>query len=459
MNQTNESEPSLLRVDIEGMTCPNCETLIERRFAAIPGVRSVSARAADGAALIDHDGSVDIAALQASLHDEIYRVAPAGEGVRARNTGRDYLEIAAALVIVLGLYLLLKRFNLAPDSIGVSDDTSYGLAFLIGLVASVSTCMAVTGGLLVAAAAKYNESTGTAPGVQRLAPLLYFNLGRVISYTAFGGAIGALGSALTLSAHTNGILTLAVSAVMIVLGLQMLKLLPSFGWLMPKTSSALAHKLHDLAGKEAKGGAFILGAATFFLPCGFTQALQLYVLANGSATIGALTMLAFALGTLPALMSLSALASFARGAFQRHFLKFAGAAVVVFGLLNVQAGLVLTNGDMNAPAADQVASSAISTPIPEGPAQMLTMKVDGLDYFPNRFTVIAGQPVEWRIDGKGASGCGRMLISPGLGIRAILEDSGDTIIRFVPREPGDYAFNCGMGMMTRNSAITVVPQG
>jgi hypothetical protein len=63
---------------------------------------------------------------------------------------------------------------------------------------------------------------------------------------------------------------------------------------MPKF---LAHKIHDLTEKEVKGGAFILGASTFFLPCGFTQALQLYVLAKGSFTTGALTMLAFALGT------------------------------------------------------------------------------------------------------------------------------------------------------------------
>ena len=75
---------------------------------------------------------------------------------------------------------------------------SYGLAFLIGLVASVSSCLAVTGGLLVALAAKYNETNPYLTDRQRLIPPLYFNLGRIISYTLLGGAIGALGSALTL---------------------------------------------------------------------------------------------------------------------------------------------------------------------------------------------------------------------------------------------------------------------
>ncbi len=49
---------------------------------------------------------------------------------------------------------------------------SYALVFLIGLVASISTCIAVTGGLLVAVAAKYHEASGALTGVQRLRPLL-----------------------------------------------------------------------------------------------------------------------------------------------------------------------------------------------------------------------------------------------------------------------------------------------
>ena len=89
----------------------------------------------------------------------------------------------------------------------------------------------------------------------------------------------------------------------------------------------MAQRIHGLAERGNNQTAFLLGGLTFFLPCGFTQALQLYVLAKGDVLTGALTMLAFALGTLPALLSLSALSSFAKGAFQRHFLKVAGAAV------------------------------------------------------------------------------------------------------------------------------------
>jgi sulfite exporter TauE/SafE len=44
------------------------------------------------------------------------------------------------------------------------------------------------------------------------------------------------------------------------------------------------------------------GALTFFLPCGFTLAMQAYAITTGSAMTGALTMMTFALGTAPGLL-------------------------------------------------------------------------------------------------------------------------------------------------------------
>ena len=159
------------------------------------------------------------------------------------NTPRDYLEIAAAFAILVGLVFTLRHFALLPHGISVSDTVSLGLAFVIGLVASVSSCIAVTGGLLVAVAAKYNASHAHLTGWQRLQPHLYFNAGRLVSYALLGGAVGALGSALMLSPTANGALTLVASAIMIVLGLQMLGLLSPLGRLMPSDpqSGGTAH--------------------------------------------------------------------------------------------------------------------------------------------------------------------------------------------------------------------------
>src|SRR5437763_7398084 len=288
----------------------------------------------------------------------------------AKNAPRDYVEIGAAFLIIVAILFGLGQLALLPNQFGVSETMSYGLVFVIGLVASVSSCIAVTGGLLVAVAAKYNEASAALTPMQRIKPHIYFNAGRILSYTLLGGAIGALGSALTLSPQINGLLTLVASAVMILLGLQMLRLLPALTRFLPTMPKSFSHFIHDLAERDANGGAFVLGAATFFLPCGFTQALQLYVLAKGSFAVGALTMLAFSLGTLPALLSLSAISSLARGGLQRHFLKFAGAAVIVLGIANIQYGLVLAGAGMNA------ASVAPSTPPAEAPPAQIAAAQD-----------------------------------------------------------------------------------
>jgi len=320
------------------------------------------------------------------------------------NSPRDYAEIGAAFVILAGIVLALDRLDLLPQHLALSDKMSYGLVFAIGLVASISSCMAVTGGLLVAVAAKYNDLSGNLTNLQRLKPHLYFNVGRIASYTLFGGAVGVLGSTLTLTPEVNGILTILASAVMILLGLQMLRLFPALARFMPTMPKAFSHRIHDLAENETRGGAFLLGASTFFLPCGFTQALQLYVLAKASFATGALTMLAFSLGTAPALLSLSAVSSFATGAFQQRFLKLAGAAVIVLGIVNIQYGLVLAGGDLGSPPiADKTKPSTVAMlqSTPTGEMQIAVMRVVGYEYIPNRFTITQGVPVEWRIDGQG----------------------------------------------------------
>src|SRR5436190_5237588 len=95
-----------------------------------------------------------------------------------QNSPRDYVEIGAAFVVLVGILFVLKQLDFLPQRFAVSDDMSYALVLVIGIVASVSTCMAVTGGLLVAVAAKYNEASTKLTSAQRLKPHLYFNAGR-----------------------------------------------------------------------------------------------------------------------------------------------------------------------------------------------------------------------------------------------------------------------------------------
>jgi sulfite exporter TauE/SafE len=86
---------------------------------------------------------------------------------------------------------------------------------------------------------------------------------------------------------------------------------------------------------------FIVGIATFFLPCGFTQSMQIYTLSTGNYWAGSLTMLFFALGTLPVLLILSfGSFSFVGKKGSGIFYKTAGLIVIFFGIYDLINSLV-----------------------------------------------------------------------------------------------------------------------
>lgn len=442
---------------IHGMHCPNCDVLVEQKLRTVEGIREVNADYTTGKTEITHSGELDVETLRNAIAEDGYDIS-AWEDEAAVNPRFDLIQTAAIVILLIGSYVFLRQQGLLPDNLTIPDTIGYSVAFLVGLVASVSTCMAVTGGLLVAVAARYNAATIHLTAAQRFRPHLYFNLGRIASYTILGGAIGAVGSVLSFSPQTNGILILLASSLMIALGLNMLGILPSVRILPLGLSKSVSNKIRSFSEKHVTGGAFTLGALTFFLPCGFTQALQLYVLSKGSFPTGALIMLAFSLGTLPALISLSALSSFVTGAFQRHFLKVAGAVVVILGLFNIENGLTLSAvGSESAALAPTGPATATHQPVPiVNGKQIVEMEVVRYKYKPHKFTVVAGLPVEWRIDAKKAAPCGRILIAPKIGVRQFLSSSETTVIDFTPSEGGKIRFNCGMGMMSRGASFTVI---
>lgn len=372
-----------------------------------------------------------------------------------KNDLFDYLQIGATFFGIVVIYLMIKSSGWAGADIGSYDSASYGLVFVMGLVAAVSSCMAITGGLLISVSSEWAKNHPEMTGWQKFRPLLHFNIGRLFFYGLLGGLVGWIGSALKLSSGTSATVTLIAGLVMLFLGLHLLQLIPSrASRLIPKMPQAFARRIRDFEKHEHPMAPFLLGGATFFLPCGFTQALQLYALSTGSFKTGALTLFVFALGTLPALLSFSALTSFMRGTFKKYFLRVAGALVILIALLNIKAGVVLSGLDVKAwlpsPAGQETNVESI------GDKQIARMTVNGLEYVPANFTVKKGVPVEWRIDGQQAGGCGRYIVMPQANIQQPLLADGPTIITFTPEKTGRMYFSCPMGMTTPWAAFTVV---
>lgn len=447
-----------LNFKVNGMTCSSCEVIIERNLRKVSGVEKVKASKSKDSVDVECSDQVQVSELQAAVKDSGYNLSLQESGNHGLGNHDSipqnwfskhkerFSEIGAVLVVMFGIFFLLRQFDILPKGLAVTDNMSYGFIFIIGLVAATSTCLAVSGGLLLAIAAKYNEKHPHLNGWQKFKPHVFFNIGRIVSYTLLGGAIGALGSVLTISSKAAGVITIIASLLMIIMGLQLLGIFPWLNKIKIKLPKFIAHKVYDSSDNNSSGktSSFLFGAATFLLPCGFTQALQLYVLGKGSFVIGALTMLAFSLGTLPSLASIGAFTSFTKGNIQRYFMTFSAILIIILGVMNLSPGFNLTGAVIALPSGNGNVDVVDTAPIIDG-KQVVNMAVNGFDYSPDTFTLKKGVPVEWRIDGKGAQGCAKIISVPALGITEQLS-SGVKIVEFTPQKTGKIKFSCGMGM-------------
>lgn len=244
-------------------------------------------------------------------------------------------KIAVPIAVIFAiLFVILQKIGLV-NLVG-SGNITYGTAFVIGIIASLSTCMAVVGGLVLSMSATFAKKG------DKIKLQLLFHGGRIISFFILGGVIGAIGTAFTLNTSATFILGVIIAIVMFILGINLLDVFPWAKKLQPSMPKFIAKHAHGVSKLNHTLTPFLVGIATFFLPCGFTQSMQLYTLATGSFLKGGLTMLSFALGTLPVL----ALISFSSFSIQKSskagiFFKSAGLIVILFALFNLINSLVV----------------------------------------------------------------------------------------------------------------------
>src|SRR3989344_900862 len=244
----------MLKIRVKGMTCSSCEVLLERSVSKVPGVNKVTVNRAREEMTVQGSDDITVNKLQEAV-DSKYILSEGSNAPEKQffiTKDRERLaEIGAVLMVILGIYFVLKEYNLLPKGIGISENMGYGVIFLIGLIAATSTCLAVAGGLLLAVSAKYNEAYPYLTGWQKFRPHISFNIGRIVSYTLLGGMIGLLGSFITLSPRMTGVLTIAASALMILVGLQLLHIFPFLNRIQIKMPKALAHKIYGASQQGA----------------------------------------------------------------------------------------------------------------------------------------------------------------------------------------------------------------
>ena len=233
----------------------------------------------------------------------------------------------------IAFFIILQKLGIV-NLINASK-VSYGTAFIIGLIASVSTCMAIVGGLVLSMSANFAKED------DKIRPQVLFHVGRLASFFILGGAIGVLGSAFQLGATGTFVLSLIVAIVLLILGINLLDIFPWIKKLQPTIPNFIGKHAHSLKNINHTLTPLLVGVATFFLPCGFTQSMQIYTLSTGNFITGALIMFTFALGTLPVLLLLSfSSLSIHKKTQSEIFFKTAGLVIIFFGIFNLINALV-----------------------------------------------------------------------------------------------------------------------
>ncbi|MBU5481129.1 urease accessory protein UreH domain-containing protein [Blautia sp. MSJ-19] len=471
---------------VSGMTCINCQTKIASVLNDRDEITGVSVSYETGTAEFSYDPS------KISLEQIVTMIGDLGYEASTQSTSKKKVILRAVreIAIIAVLFFLLQRCGilnrLVPNSLADSE-MGYGMLFAIGLITSVH-CIAMCGGINLSQTLQKDTSTEISKAMFR--NTLEYNIGRVVSYTAIGGVLGAVGAlagiggSLQTSTLFQGILKLFAGIIMVVMGVNMLGIFPGLRRMtihIPNFNKNTKQK----SGRKPRTP-FFVGFCNGFMPCGPLQSMQVVALASGNPLTGALSMLCFSLGTVPLMLGFGSAVSMLGKRFTRQVLKAGAILVVVMGLsMMVQGGTLSglnskvtgtlmaenTNADSKVEvdgnssgsttenetiskgtadigkATDTTTASADTSANTEETQYITSTLQPGRSY--PEITVKAGEPVKWTIEAPEGSvnGCNYKIIQQDLGIEYAF-DEGENVIEFTPEKAGTYTYTCWMGMIT-----------
>ncbi|MGB8816039.1 MAG: sulfite exporter TauE/SafE family protein [Minisyncoccia bacterium] len=316
---------------VSGMHCKTCVLLTESELKDIPYITSAKTNLYGNT--LEVKGNFGNKS-QATVADDLTKILfkhgytlSVEKQIINKNWGDFIFAVPIVLVFII-LFIILQKIGLV--NLISTIDVSYGTAFIVGIIASLSSCLAVVGGLLLSMSVTFAREG------DKVRPQILFHIGRIVSFFVSGGIIGAIGSVFTLGFLASFILSIVVGIVMLILGINLFDIFHFTKKLQPAMPKFFSKHAFEFSKLNHSLTPLLVGVMTFFLPCGFTQSMQIYTLSTGSFLKGGFTMLAFALGTLPilALISFSSF-SIKNSSKSGIFFKSAGLIVIIFALFNL----------------------------------------------------------------------------------------------------------------------------
>ncbi len=324
---------------VSGTHCASCKILIEDILKEQDIVRTVEVNLKNKTVSVESYQDITEEALAQTLTDKIkphgYALSvekgihPTLKGTPQDGNNTIWTAIPIGFAF-LALFFILQKSGIL--NLGFGSTVTPATSFVIGLIASVSSCLAVVGGLVLSLSAKVSEDGDNAIDKKNFT---LFHVGRIVSFALLGGVLGSVGGVLGINFTLTSILGILASVIMLLLGFNLVGIFAKSKITLPVGIFNFFRKIEHKTLTP-----LIIGFATFFLPCGFTQSMQVVALSSGSFISGMLIMLGFALGTFPVLALLSfGSASFAHSRYAPLFFKSAGVVVIGLGLFALLSGL------------------------------------------------------------------------------------------------------------------------
>ena len=334
---------------VDGMHCAACELLVETKLSKHLQVNKVTAKLNTQKVIIEgnFEDKKDTEKLAQELtqliQEEGYKVF-VNKPSKRKVKWEDFIYAFPIGISIVVIFLFLQKLGLVNIINTSGGSLTYPVIFFIGIVASLSSCMAVVGGLVLSMSATYAKESKAGKVTSQIA----FHAARIIGFFFLGGLLGLVGASFRLTSEIYFILDLLIAIVMIILAFNMMDIFPFFKNLQPRMPKFISTKAYSLS-ENSNISRFkflitplLIGIATFFLPCGFTQSMQLYALSSGTFLSGGMIMFIFALGTFPALGLVSfASVSLSKSKQSGIFFKTAGIIVLFFAAINILGALAI----------------------------------------------------------------------------------------------------------------------
>jgi uncharacterized protein len=224
--------------------------------------------------------------------------------------------------------------------------TYYLVIFAAGFAGSFH-CIGMCGGF---ACALGRDPRG---GIATIERHLLYNTGRLTTYCFLGGLAGALSAALFSSSGaaasllpgplnaTQRVLAIVAGLLMIAMALQFFGL---FHGLSRATigigNSTLAMSLRSLLATRSRAAPIALGVFNGFLPCPLVYAFVAQAGSSANALLGVLVMLAFGLGTFPAMLMMGGIGRALSPVWRQRGVWLAGGCILLLGFVTIGRGVM-----------------------------------------------------------------------------------------------------------------------